>query len=346
MNNISALLWRVKKLTHGRTCMHSMGILFTVFVLNGCSPGQVQTSQATKTFRYAEMTINAAAIAHDATLSLIAEPDKVCLWENQQHQKVIPCITGSEAEHIELVGISQSKQYFFTSNQMTVRFYQLLENKKVQLVNEWYADNNIINDIAISANGDTLLLGYRNGQASIIDTKTADKKTFQLHRLDINAVALSDDGQMALTGSSDKTAVLWRTNNGESVSVYQHRTRVNHVDISEDGHLGFTIDSINDRAFWQLDNKNAPELSEMQTSLKFLEINHSAFSSDQKFFLTGSPKQKIMLWRVSDGKLMGQWQSAKIGRSSVLQVAFASMNSIAIITSDGNYQEFPTVSIN
>jgi WD40 repeat protein len=286
------------------------------------------------------MTINAAAISSDGLLSLIAEPEQVCLWENQQHQKTMPCITGGEAEHVELVGISKSKQYFFTSNQMTVRLYQLQTNKKARLINEWYADNNIINDIAISANGETLLLGYRNGQAGIIETKVADKKVFQLHRLDINAVALSDDGKMAFTGSSDKTAVLWRTSNGESVSVYQHRTRVNHVDISEDGRLGFTIDSINDRAFWQLDNKNAPELSELQTSLKFLEINHSAFSDDQKLFLTGSPKQKIMLWRVSDGELIGQWQSAKIGRSSVLQVTFAAKDRIAIITSDGNYQEF------
>jgi WD40 repeat protein len=185
------------------------------------------------------------------------------------------------------------------------------------------------------------LLGYRNGQASIIDTKVIEKKVFQQHRLDINAVALSADGQLAFTGSSDKTAAVWQTSNGEKVSVYQHRTRVNHVDISDDGDLGFAIDSINDRSFWQLDTKNEDELSELQTNLKFLEINHSAFSTDQHYFLTGSPKQKIMLWRVNDGELIGQWQSAKIGRSSVLQVAFISTKSIAVITSDGNYQTFP-----
>ncbi len=340
MVNIKLLIVLVKQGSNRLQSIRLVSALVLLLSMSACSPGQVQTSQATKTFRYATMTINAAAISSDGLLSLIAEPEQVCLWENQQHQKAMPCITGGEAEHVELVGISKSNQYFFTSNQMTVRLYQLQTNKKARLINEWYADNNIINDIAISANGETLLLGYRNGQAGIIETKAADKKVFQLHRLDINAVALSDDGKMAFTGSSDKTAVLWRTSNGESVSVYQHRTRVNHVDISEDGRLGFTIDSINDREFWQLDNKDAPELSELQTSLKFLEINHSAFSADQKLFLTGSPKQKIMLWRVSDGELIGQWQSAKIGRSSVLQVTFAAKDRIAIITSDGNYQEF------
>ena len=314
--------------------------------LSACSPSQVQTSQATETYRYAQTTIKAAAISSDGLLSLIAEPKQICLWNNKSKQQQMPCITGKDAEHIELVGISTSQQYFYTSNQMVVRLYQLQANKKMILVNEWYADNNIINDIAISANGDTLLLGYRNGQASIINTKTAEKSVFQQHRLDINAVALSADGQLAFTGSSDKTATVWKTGDGEKTAVYQHRTRVNHVDISDDGRLAFAIDSINDRAFWQIGGKNETELSELQTSLKFLEINHSAFSADKRHFLTGSPKQKIMLWRVSDGELVGQWQSAKVGRSSVLQVAFASPNNIAIITSDGNYQVFPLTLLN
>ncbi len=318
-----------------------IGVPLFLLCLSACSPNQVQTAQATETHRYAQTTIKAASISSDGLLSLIAEPEQICLWNNKSKQQQMPCIKGKDAEHIELVGISASQQYFYTSNQMVVRLYQLQANKKVKLINEWYADNNIINDIAISANGDTLLLGYRNGQASIINTKTAKKHVFQQHRLDINAVALSADGQLAFTGASDKTAAVWQTSNGEKISVYQHRTRVNHVDISDDGHLGFAIDSINDRSFWQLDAKNENELSELQTSLKFLEINHSAFSADKHYFLTGSPKQKIMLWRVNDGELVGQWQSAKIGRSSVLQVAFTSPNSIAVITSDGNYQVFP-----
>lgn len=321
---------------------------FTVFIvasifllaLSACSPNQLQTSQAIETYRYAQTTIKAAAISSDGMLSLIAEPEQICLWHNKSKTIEMPCLSGPEVEHIELIGISASQQFFYISNQMSVRLYQLKTNKKASLVSEWYADGNIINDIEISANGDTLLLGYRNGQASIIDTKTTKKKVFQQHRLDINAVALSANGQLAFTGSSDKTAILWQTKNGEKLSTFQHRTRVNHLDISDDGSLGFTIDSINDRSFWQLDIDNGVELSELQTSLKFLEINHSAFSADHQYFLTGSPKQKIMLWRVSDGALMGQWQSAKIGRSSVLQVAFINTNSIAIITSDGNYQEF------
>ena len=314
----------------------------TLLLVNlvACSPSNVQSSNATKTHRYAETTIAAAAISDDGQLSFIAEPKKICLWNNSTYQTVAPCLTGAETDNIELLGMSSSKRYFYTSNQMSIRLYRLVAGKKLEQVNEWYADNNIINDIAISSDGGILLLGYRNGQASIINTSTGNKSVFQQHRLDINAVALSQDGSMAFTGSSDKTAILWLTGNGEKLKTFEHRTRVNHLDISNDGQLGFTIDAINDRAFWLFNGEAASAHSELQTSLKFLEINHSAFSADNQYFLSGSPKQKIMLWRVTDGELIGQWQSAQVGRSSVLQVTFLSENTIAVITSDGIYQEF------
>lgn len=162
-----------------------------------------------------------------------------------------------------------------------------------------------------------------------------------VHRLDINAVALSDDGKLAFTGSSDKTAVLWQVNSGKKVAQFDHRTRVNHVSLSAQGKLAFSIDSINDRRFWDLATQI--EQSELATSLKFLEINDSAFSDNNRLFLSGSPKQKVKLWRVSDGELLGQWQSfhqAGRTRVSVLSVSFVGDNQFAIITSDGMYELF------
>jgi WD40 repeat protein len=307
--------------------------------ITACSPQKVQSGPALSTHRYGNTTVTAAALSSDGHLSLLAAQQQVCLWENDNHQKVMPCIDGEYGKNIEILGISSSQQYFFTSNRIVVRLYKIMaQGEKAQLVNEWFSDNNIINDIAISAKGDTLLLGYRNGQASVISTLNGARKTFRQHRLDINTVAISDDGQLAFTGSSDKTAVLWRTQSGEKIQSFKHRTRVNHLDLSTDGSLGFSLDSIDDRRFWHLNAKT--EISELQTSLRFIEVNHSAFSSDQQYFLTGSPKQKLQLWRVSDGELIGEWLSTKIGRSSVLQVAFVQPTTIAILTSDGNYELF------
>jgi WD40 repeat protein len=116
---------------------------------------------------------------------------------------------------------------------------------------------------------------------------------------------------------------------------------VNHVALSEDGRKAFSIDAIKDRFFWRLDTFK--QQSELQTSLRFLEINHARFSENQQLFLTGSPKQKIQLWRVIDGELVGQWQSFQIGRSSVLAVSLVDSHTIATITSDGMYEVFPLI---
>lgn len=315
-------------------------ILIVLILLSACTPSQVETGPAIKTYRYSSSTIEAAAISRDGELSLIAEQSGICLWNNKTHKKMMRCITGEQAEHIELIGISASKQYFYTSNQMSVRLYRLLKNSTATLVNEWYSDNNIINDIAISADGGTLVLGYRNGEASVVLQHSPTKQVFQQHRLDINTVALSSDGKLALTGSSDKVAQLWQTSDGKKLASLKHRTRVNHVDLSVDGDFAFTIDSINDRFISSVANTGMESVSELQTSLKFLEINDSAFSQDLRYFATASPKQKLMLWRVSDGELVGEWFAEQIGRSSVLQVAFINEKLLAIITSDGNYQEF------
>jgi WD40 repeat protein len=190
----------------------------------------------------------------------------------------------------------------------------------LEIVGEWQVADNIINDMSVSKNGQLLLLGFRSGKASIIDTKANKVTTFQKHRLDINAVSLSENGQIAFTGSSDKVAQSWNTSTGKTLFEFSHGSRVNHVDISSDGLVGFSIDAVKERKFWNL--ATGQLIAELDTYLKFMEVNDSVFSADKQLFLTGSPRQVLQLWRVADGALLAQWQSAvENGRASVLSVA-------------------------
>ena len=308
------------------------------FFIFSCSQVEVQTSLPIKQQRYTTAVVKAAALSNDGAYAVIADNSQVCVWNNATNKKALPCISGQEAEFIELVGISGNNKVFFTSNQIITRLYQRSNGQKIH---EWSAGENIINDIAISDNGQLMLLGYRSGQAGIFNVLNNKLSTFTNHRLDINAVALSADGQLALTGSSDKTAVLWQSQTGEKIQTFDHRTRVNHVDMNSDGTLGFTLDSVNDRRIWQL--KTHTELSELQTSIKFIEVNSSTFSADNQLMLSGSPKQKIQLWQTKDGELIGEWLSFKDPsrtRSSVLATAFLANNKIATISSDGMYELF------
>jgi len=304
--------------------------------LFGCSQQEVHTGKSLLALSHSDNIITASALSKDGQFNLVADSKTVCLWKNKQTKSPLHCLKGDAAQFIELLDISENNQFYLTSNQMTVRLYAVQSN---QQLGEWGVEGHIINDMDISADGGKILLGYRSGEASIIDVRSNKISTFEKHRLDINSVSLSDNGAIAFTGSSDKKAMVWKTESGESFHEFKHGSRVNHVSISADGKTGFTLDAIKDRTFWDL--STGKSIAELDTNLRFFEFNYSRFSADNSLLLTGSPKQVIKLWRVTDGALVAEWQSEMTkGRSSVLSVAYDGKGKIVTSNSDGLFEQW------
>ena len=301
-------------------------ILVFSLLTTACSQQEVYSSQAISKSIHSKSIIDTSALSNDGQLHVVVNKDGVCLWQNKKQSSEPKCLSAAHAQHIEIAYISKNKQFLFLSNRVSVKKYEI---NNFQIMGEWQVADNIINDISTSKNGQLLLLGFRSGKASIIDTQTNKVTTYQKHRLDINAVSLSEDGEIAFTGSSDKKAKLWRTATGKTVFEFSHATRVNHVDISADGLVGFSIDAVKDRKFWNL--QTGKLIANLDTYLKFIEVNNSVFSDNNRLFLTGSPKQVLQLWRVTDGVLLAQWQSSmQYGRASVLSVAIHEGNNETI----------------
>ncbi|MBA6381735.1 hypothetical protein H4J45_16070 [Colwellia sp. BRX10-6] len=292
-------------------------LLMLSLLASACSQQDVYNSAAVSKSSYSKSAIATTALSDDGKLTAIINGNGVCLWQNSQQSILPKCLPADHAQHIEIAYISNNNQFLYLSNRVSVKQYTL---DNLEIVGEWQVADNIINDMSVSKNGQLLLLGFRSGKASIIDTKANKVTTFQKHRLDINAVSLSENGQIAFTGSSDKVAQLWNTSTGKTLFEFSHASRVNHVDISSDGLVGFSIDAVKDRKFWNL--QTGQLIAELDTYLKFMEVNDSVFSADKQLFLTGSPRQVLQLWRVADGALLAQWQSVmENGRASVLSVA-------------------------
>jgi WD40 repeat protein len=292
-------------------------LLMLSLLASACSQQDVYNSAAVSKRSYSKSAIATTALSDDGKLTAVINGNGVCLWQNNQQSILPKCLAADHAQHIEIAYISNNNQFLYLSNRVSVKQYTL---DNLEIVGEWQVADNIINDMSVSKNGQLLLLGYRSGKASIIDTKANKVTTFQKHRLDINAVSLSENGQIAFTGSSDKVAQLWNTSTGKTLFEFSHASRVNHVDISSDGLVGFSIDAVKDRKFWNL--QTGQLIAELDTYLKFMEVNDSVFSADKQLFLTGSPRQVLQLWRVADGALLAQWQSVmENGRASVLSVA-------------------------
>ena len=324
--------------------MKFVTLLILILLTSACSQQEVYNSKAVNKSIHSKSIIEATALSVDGQLNVVVSTNSVCLWQMKPLANAPRCLPASHSQHIEIARISKNKQFFFLSNRVSVKKYAI---KGFEIVGEWQVADNIINDLSISKNGQLLLLGFRSGKASIIDTHINKVTTYQKHRLDINAVSLSDNGKVAFTGSSDKKAQLWNTATGETTFEFAHATRVNHVDISADGLVGFSIDAVKGRNFWDL--KTGKLISELDTYLKFIEVNDSIFSNDKRFYLTGSPRQVLQLWRVADGALLAQWESAiQFGRASVLSVTMNegpnNTMSISASNSDGVLEQwnFPT----
>lgn len=319
--------------------MKVITILIGLLLVVSCSDSHVQTSAASKQQLYSEQVIKAADISADGQFSLISDNQQICLWNNALNQKQYPCLQGLESRLIELLGISKNNQFFYTSNRVNVHLYDL---KSGRLITVWTAGDNIINDIAMSENEKTLVFGFRTGQASIVSVEDNTITTFKPHRLDINSVSISSDGKYIFSGSSDKKATLWKAHNGDIVQSFDHKSRVNHVVMSPDAKVAFSLDAIKDRQFWLL--KIGKALSELGTNIKFIEFNDAQFANKNNWLLSASPKQKLQLWQVNNGKLIGEWQamqSSTSSRSSVISIELINSNEIATINSDGVYEVWP-----
>jgi WD40 repeat protein len=292
-------------------------LLMLSLFASACSQQDVYNSAAVSKSSYSKSAIATTVLSDDGKLTVVVNGNGVCIWQKNQQSILPKCLPANHAQHIEIAYISNNNQFLYLSNRVSVKQYTI---DNLEIVGEWQVADNIINDMSVSKNGQLLLLGFRSGKASIIDTKANKVTTFQKHRLDINAVSLSENGQIAFTGSSDKVAQLWNTSTGKTLFEFSHGSRVNHVDISSDGLVGFSIDAVKERKFWNL--ATGQLIAELDTYLKFMEVNDSVFSADKQLFLTGSPRQVLQLWRVADGALLAQWQSAmENGRASVLSVA-------------------------
>jgi len=317
-----------------------IGELSLLFFLSGCFSEPPTTSVFQQ--GYTQSTAQAAAISADGRFSVVADDKEVCVWSNADKSKLYPCIDGQAAEYVELVGITANNRYFYTSNRVSVSLYNL---RNAQLKKVWLTDTKIINDIAVSADGNVLVLGYRTGHSEVINMTANSSVIYPIHALDINRVSVSANGELAFSGSSDKFAKLWRTDTGEIITSHKHRSRVNFVDIKHDAKQGVTLDAINQRYLMSFVGKNKDEATieaELNTRVKFIEFNDSKFSNSKPQLLTASPRQKIQLWHTQTGELLQEWQSFKDQnkkRASVLAVGFYN-NRINAITSDGVYEEF------
>lgn len=132
-----------------------LGCFLVCLGLTGCFGGDHHTGEAKSAIRHSDWIVLDSQVSKDGRFSILAEENKVCVWDNETNEKRFECLTGPEVEGVELVGIAGTNGFFYTSNLLSISFFSMRDAK---LVGTWTTGVNIIRDIAISDNGKMALL--------------------------------------------------------------------------------------------------------------------------------------------------------------------------------------------
>lgn len=103
------------------------------------------------------------------------------------------------------------------------------------LITTLTSDQNGVNSVAISADGQIIIAGIDNGTVKVWRRDGTLIKTIAAHQSAVNGVAISADGQTIVSGSSDNLVKVWRQDGTLIATLTGHKAPVTSVGISGDG---------------------------------------------------------------------------------------------------------------
>jgi len=205
----------------------------------------------------------------------------------------------------------------------------------------WQVRDSNIRDIAVSNNGEHVLIGKSNGTVVHVTIDSGRRLEFLGHNEKINSVDLLPNGRIALSGSNDFVAYVWDTLSGQVIYRFNHPSRVTKVAIDPYGKYAFTADSKKSANIWDL--KTGKLISQLQYPNRQEVFSSVQFSQDGKHLLTGAPSRKVSLWEISTGERKQSWhvtprEDIRPAGAVVYSVAFRD-NSHIITESSSGYAE-------
>lgn len=159
-----------------------------------------------------------------------------------------------------------------------------------RLVQTFVGHSDMINSVAFSPDGQSILTGCEDHTAKLWDLNGQELQTFQGHEDAVSSVAFSPDGQTILTGSDDGTAKLWNLN-GQEIRTFPGQAPIFSVAFSPDKKTILTGRRDAIAKLWDLNGK------ELQIFNGHKHVVSSvAFSPDGQHLLTGSYDDTAKLW--------------------------------------------------
>jgi WD40 repeat protein len=281
----------------------------------------------------------AAAFSSDMSISVVSDADNgLVVWNLEWNQILFDWSLDGEGDIgniVSLIHIAYDKSYVVSADREVFALWNLTTGEPEGL---WKIDESSIRDVAVSNQGEGILVGRGNGKVLFFNPLSGRRIEFLGHQEKINSVDLSPNSYYALTGGNDYTAYLWDTRSGQIVHSFIHPSRVTYVKLDSDGRYAFTADSQKQARIWDL--QTGKEVSTLNYIERQRIFSSARFSKDGKHLLTGSPSRLMTLWDVESGSIVKEWRVNPKPKTNppsavVYAVGFYEDNQVYSISSSG-----------
>lgn len=316
----------------------SVTILLSATFLFACSPSGDKPIQR---FQHAIEGSYAGNISNDGKWSVISSIHHgISVWDLEKNALTYQWSQRQDSSDnlVLAIDISDNNSHVLTASRENFALWNMNTG---QSEGYWQVRESNIRDIAISNNGDYLLIGKGNGVVVHVSVDTGRRLEFLGHKEKINSVDMMPNGRVAMSGGNDFIAYVWDTVSGQVIYQFNHTSRVSQVALDNQGRYAFSADSMKSAHIWNL--KTGGLITKLKGTKRHEVFSSVSFSPDGKTLVTGAASSKVSVWDIATGKRMASWhvtpKEANRPTGAVVYSLAFSDNDTLITESSSGYAE-------
>ena len=314
--------------------LSAIGLLSLLF-LPACSPSAGKPLQR---YHHSAEGSYAADISNDGKWSVISSIHHgISVWDLEKNALTYQWGQQQQSSDnlVLAIEISDNNSHALTASRENFALWNMKTGKSEGY---WKVRESNIRDIAISNNGDYLLIGKGNGTVVHIAVDTGRRLEFLGHKEKINSVDMLPNGRVAMSGGNDFIAYIWDTVSGQVIYQFNHTSRVSKIALDPQGRFAFSANSMKSAHIWDL--KTGKLISTLKGTKRHEVFSSIQFSPDGKKLVTGAASSKVSVWDIATGKRTASWhvtpKDAKRPTGAVVySLAFSDNNTLLTESSSG-----------
>ncbi|MCL1040351.1 MULTISPECIES: WD40 repeat domain-containing protein [Shewanella] len=284
--------------------LHFCTLIACTLLLSACQPKPQVNSIIAEPSYDASLSPNASHLLVSTT------SNNLQLWDLQTQTLKYQWLHGGQGGTAIDTALSDNLKYAASLSRDSVALWNMEDGQPLG----WWSLPATGQTLALANNG-TLLIGLTDGSVMSLNHQTNTLIKFLGHSEKVNSVALSADGRWALSGGNDNQVVLWQANTGQPQRQWQLPSRVLQVSLSQDASLAFAADSTDQAKIWQTQSGDA--VSQLKIKRRTMNFSTARFTNNNLTLLTGTPAREVNVWRVTDGKMLANWQVTRTERAQI-----------------------------